>query len=103
MTVDDPTVFGAGQHDSGADGIIPPAGATLLAYRQYVYTTHPGAAAAFIDDMEIVPSTSGGTAYPGVKGTVKDNNGNPVAGALVFLKRAPKAQMHPQSTGGWAL
>src|SRR6185436_8551484 len=85
------------QYDSAggggpADGIIPPAGATLLAYRQYVYATHPGAEAAYIDDMEVVPSPSGGTTYPGVKGTVKDNAGIPVAGAVVFLKNAPTAQ-----------
>jgi len=42
--------------------------------------------------MEILPSPSGLPTYPGVRGTVKDNNGNPVAGALVFLKSAPRAQ-----------
>src|SRR5262249_136197 len=85
------------QYDSAggggpADGIIPPPGATLLAYRQYVYTTHPGAAAAFIDDREIVASGSGLATYPGVSGTVKDKDGHPVAGAVVFLNSAPKAQ-----------
>ncbi|MEO6036571.1 MAG: carboxypeptidase regulatory-like domain-containing protein, partial [Verrucomicrobiota bacterium] len=80
------------KYDSGANPIIPPAGATMLAYRQYVYATHPGAEAAYIDDMEIVASPSGAPNYPGVRGTVKDNAGIPVAGAVVFLKDTPTAQ-----------
>jgi len=80
------------QYDSGPDAIIPPAGATMLAYRQYVYATHSGAEAAFIDDMEVVASPSGGITYPGVRGIVKDNAGIPVACAVVFLKNAPTAQ-----------
>src|ERR1041384_4705975 len=93
------------QYDSGAAGggpgaIIPPAGATLLAYRQYVYATHPGEDAAFIDDMEVVASPSGGPTYPGVRGTVNDKDGLPVARAVVFLKNAPTAQ---EFAGSYAL
>lgn len=79
--------------DSREAEIIPPAGATLLAFRMYVYSlgTHPGSPAAYIDDMEAVPSPTG-TTYPGVKGTVKDKDGKPIAGAHVFLKNAPNAQ-----------
>ncbi len=79
------------QYDSGAP-IIPPAGATMLAYRQYVYATHPGQEAAYVDDMQVVPSPSGAATYPGVKGVVKNQAGVPVAGAVVFLKNSSPAQ-----------
>ncbi len=85
--------------DSREAEIIPPAGATLLAFRMYVYTlgTHPGSPASYIDDMVAEPIPTG-TTYPGVKGTVKDKDGKPVAGAQVFLSASPKAQEYALSS-----
>ncbi len=77
------------QIDQGANDVIPPAGTTHMAFRIYTLGGHD---AAYIDDCEMIPEPSGQASYPGVKGTVRDNNGNPVFGAVVFLKTSPRAQ-----------
>src|SRR5438552_9067476 len=77
------------QIDDGGMDVIPPPGTTHMAFRIYTLGGHD---AAYIDDCEMIPGPSGQLSYPGVKGTVKDSNGNPVAGAVVFLKTSPKAQ-----------
>ena len=78
------------QFDSGENDLIPGPGAQVIIFRIYLYGGHSGV--GFLDDCELVAEPSGNPNYPGVQGTVKDSNGNPVAGAVVFLKAGSSAQ-----------
>ncbi len=75
--------------EQGANDIIPPAGATRIIFRIYFVG---GQAAAYLDDCEMVAEPSGQPNYPGVTGTILDQAGKAVAGALVFLKTGSSAQ-----------
>ena len=77
------------QIDQGSNELRPPAGAQHIIFRVYGLTGHD---AVYLDDAELVGEDSGELSYPGITGTVKDNNGNPVAGAVVFLNSNAKAQ-----------
>jgi len=80
------------QIDQGENEIIPPAGATHMAFRIYTLGGHD---AAYIDDCEMIPESSGEASYPGIKGTVKDSSLNPVAGAVVFSSQVLKLRNSP--------
>ncbi len=46
----------------------------------------------YIDDGSLTGEPTGNPSYPGATGVVKDANGNPVAGAVVFIKDSANAQ-----------
>lgn len=77
------------QFDQAENDIIPPAGTQRIIFRIYFVG---GQVAAYLDDCELIPEPSGQATYPGITGTVRDQDGKPVAGAVVFLKNGPKAQ-----------
>lgn len=83
------------QIDEGANELIPPAGAQHIIYRIYGLT---GRDAVYLDDAELVGEPTGNPSYPGITGVVKDGDGKPVAGAVVFLKSGPKAQEFANSS-----
>ncbi len=78
--------------DGNPNEIKPSPGATHIIFRIYSYGGQP---ASFLDDCEMVPVPSGTPTYPGVTGAVKDQNGKPLAGAIVFLKSGQKARNSP--------
>lgn len=83
--------------DQGENEIIPPAGTTRIIFRIYFLG---GQKAVYLDDCEMVGEPSGQTTYPGITGTVRDQDGKPVAGAVVFLKNGVNAQ---EFATGWAV
>ncbi len=83
------------QLDEGTNELIPPAGAQHIIFRVYGLT---GRDAVYLDDCELVGEPTGNPSYPGITGVVKDANGNPVAGAVVFLKDSAKAQEFAKSS-----
>ncbi|MSU31644.1 MAG: hypothetical protein EXS25_03075 [Pedosphaera sp.] len=46
----------------------------------------------YVDDASLTGESTGNPSYPGANGTVKDANGNPVAGAVVFIKDSAKVE-----------
>lgn len=75
--------------------LIPPAGTQHFIFRCYALT---GRDSMYIDDASLTGEPTGNPSYPGATGTVKDANGNPVAGAVVFIKDSAKAQEHGTSS-----
>ena len=80
----------------GGAVVVPPPGVSQMGFRIFAFTFN---GAAFIDDCEVIAEPSGKESYPGVKGTVKDSAGNPVQGAVVFLKSSVGAQEFAGSSG----
>lgn len=83
------------QIDDGGQNLTPPAGAQHIVYRMYGLT---GRYAMYLDDCELVGEPNGNPSYPGITGVVKDADGKPVAGALVFLNSRQRAQEFANSS-----
>jgi Carboxypeptidase regulatory-like domain len=72
-----------------AQELIPPAGTQYFIFR--VYGLNAFHDSLYLDDASLTGEPTGNPSYPGATGTVKDANGNPVAGAVVFIKDSAKA------------
>ncbi len=69
--------------------LIPPAGTQSFIFRVYGLN---GRESMYIDDASLTGEPTGAPSYPGATGTIRDASGNPVAGAVVFIKDSAKAQ-----------